>query len=105
MQKCFGHSILQGHAALLPLPIKVIHGFRVGITHDRYIGVFPPRMEKDDIVYVLKHSLGPVLLRKVVHHYEHVGTCFVLGFMNGEVARYLFRGRTRIEFFEICEAP
>jgi hypothetical protein len=82
--------------------LKAIHGFRIGITHDGYIGVFPPRMEKDDIVCVLKHSSVPVLLRKVDHRYEHVGTCFVPGLMNGEVARYLFRGRTSIEILEIC---
>jgi len=85
----------------LRFQLKAIHGFRIGLTHDGYTGVFPPCMEKDDIVCVLKHSSVPVLLRKVDNHYEHVGTCFVPGLMNGEAARYLFQGRTSIETLEI----
>jgi hypothetical protein len=81
--------------------LQPIHGFRLGLTSDGYIGVFPPRMQEDDIVCVLKHSSVPVLLRQVADHYEHVGTCFVPGLMNGEAARNLFQGRTSIETLEI----
>lgn len=70
-------------------------------TENGYIGIFPPRLEKGDIVCILKGCSTPVLLRKVSDHYEHVGTCFVPGLMDGEAAGLVKTSQENIQLVEI----
>jgi hypothetical protein len=66
-----------------------------------WLGLFPPRTQKGDLVGVLKGCRCPVVLRKVDKHYVHVGPCFVPGLMEGEAASLVKSGLCAAERIEI----
>jgi hypothetical protein len=70
-------------------------------TSERYLGLAPSGTEVDDIVCILKGSLCPVVLRKRDDHYVLVGTCHVLGLMDGEAAAMVAIGKVQEQRFEI----
>lgn len=59
-----------------------------------YLGSAPQDVELGDIVCVLNGSQYPVILRPLPDNlFEFIGTCFVLGLMNGEAREFLNTGR------------
>jgi hypothetical protein len=70
-------------------------------TSQDYLGSAPAGVQAGDAVYVIRGSSCPVILRKIGSHWMHVGTCFVLGFMDGEVASGLESGSIMIENLQI----
>jgi hypothetical protein len=81
--------------------IRYEDAFRFIETSSGYLGLAPGGASIGDTICVLKGCETPVVLRKVDEHYVHVGTCFVLGLMEGESAEMLETGRTKIQRFEI----
>ncbi len=57
-------------------------------TSDGLLGLGPRAMQNGDCVAVLSGCSMPVVLRKIGSYYLHVGSCFVLGLMNGEAQRF-----------------
>ncbi|KAF2679838.1 HET-domain-containing protein [Lentithecium fluviatile CBS 122367] len=76
-------------------------GLRIAETRDGYLGLFPPHIAEDDVLCLLKGCSVPVVLRKIGSQYQHVGTCYVSGLVDGEVAELVRNGRARIETIEI----
>ncbi|XWW99289.1 hypothetical protein V2A60_007298 [Cordyceps javanica] len=70
-------------------------------TEDGYIGLCPKNSKVDDLVCVLAGCRMPVVLRRQDTHYLHVGTCFVLGLMDGEAAELVGNSKRRMQKFEI----
>jgi hypothetical protein len=70
-------------------------------TKEGYLGWGPGDVKVGDAVCVLRGSGMPVLLRDKETWYEHVGTCFVLGFMDGEAAVQIQEQKLKVEEFEI----
>ena len=70
-------------------------------TSDGLLGLGPRGMEETDFVAVLSGCNMPVVLRKVGSHYQFVGSCFVLGLMNGEAQRWGPSGK--LDAFEMLE--
>jgi hypothetical protein len=81
--------------------IRYADAFHFVETSSRYLGLAPGGAAIGDTICVLKGCDTPVVLRKVDEYYIHVGTCFVLGLMEGESAGILETGRTKIQRFEI----
>jgi len=81
--------------------IRYKDAFRFIETPSGYLGLAPNGVAIGDIICVLKGCGIPVVLRKVNDHYVHVGTCFVLGLMEGEAAELLETGRAKVQRFEI----
>jgi len=65
-------------------------------TSNGYFGLGPLMAQPGDVIFVLKGSHLPVVLRKDGQHWVHVGCCFIIGLMNGEAA-----GRGSIQMVEI----
>lgn len=89
-------SQTQGQQAL-----KLSYAYRFFTTRDGYLGLCPKYSELDDVICVLAGNGLPIVLRKKGTHYLHVGTCFILGFMDGEAAELLQDGELKMERFEI----
>ncbi|KAH7348255.1 hypothetical protein BKA66DRAFT_576172 [Pyrenochaeta sp. MPI-SDFR-AT-0127] len=70
-------------------------------TKHGYIGLGPKDASIGDKVCVVGGSPMPILLRKLEDRYEHVGTCFVLGYMDGEVGKLITEGKLVEQEFEI----
>ncbi|KAH0556412.1 hypothetical protein GP486_005667 [Trichoglossum hirsutum] len=72
-------------------------------TASGYLGFGPWGICQDDLVCVLQESSLPVVLRKVGSHYVHIGPCFVLGLMDGEVEDHIIteKEESKIQEFEI----
>lgn len=74
-------------------------------TSNGLLGVGPHGMQAEDLVCVLLNCRMPAILRKVGSHYLFVGSCFVLGLMDGEALMpgplgYFHNCDVRI--FDIC---
>jgi hypothetical protein len=70
-------------------------------TKDGYLGLAPNGTLPGDLVCVLKGCGVPVVLRKSGNQYLHVGTCFVLGLMEGEARPLLMQGILETDVFEV----
>ncbi|RTE70349.1 hypothetical protein BHE90_015257 [Fusarium euwallaceae] len=70
------------------------------VANNGYLGTVTAA-QTGDLVVVLADCKAPVLLRRKGSHYEHVGPCFVIGLMEGEVKQMVDRGEAKIETFEI----
>lgn len=70
-------------------------------TNDGHLGLAPKGTLPGDSVCVLKGCGVPVVLRKSGNQYLHVGTCFVLGFMEGETRPLLMQGILETDVFEL----
>ena len=62
----------------------IIRSLKFFQTSRGYLGLGPPSMAPGDLVCMIFDCKMPILLRRVDAHYLHVGTCFVLGLMDGE---------------------
>lgn len=67
---------------------------------DECFGMAPRGTMPGDTVAILKGYSAPVIIRKIESHYIFIGTCFVLGYMNGEARALIEKGRERAEVFE-----
>ena len=85
----------------MQIVVRYGNAFRFIETPTGYLGLAPNGAAIGDILCVLKGCDTPVVLRKVNEHYVHVGTCFVLGLMDGEAAELLKIGRAKVQRFEI----
>jgi hypothetical protein len=65
----------------------------------RYLGLGPPSMEPGDVVVLIPGSAVPVILRRAGESHVLVGTCFVLGLVDGEPVRMLAGGELKLEEF------
>ena len=70
-------------------------------TEDGYLGLAPQGTLPGDIIGVLKGYRAPVILRRRGDHHVFVGTCFVLGLMEGEARKLAEEGRAKINTFEL----
>lgn len=66
-----------------------------------YLGWGPPGMRTGDLVCILFGCDMPVILRKVGDHYLNIGTCFVLGIMDGQALSRLDDGAAETRQFRI----
>ena len=57
---------------------------RFFVTENGFVGIGPPVASPGDSICILHSCRLPVLLRRNESHHLHVGTCFVLGLMDGE---------------------
>jgi hypothetical protein len=58
-------------------------------TKKGYLGYRPKVLEEGDLICVFPNCRLPIALRKVEDYYHLVGTCFVLGLIDGEAAKIL----------------
>lgn len=70
-------------------------------TANHYPGILPEGVLPGDPVCVLIGSNLPVILRKVGERYIHVGPCFILGLMDGELMEDLRNGTRELVKLEI----
>jgi hypothetical protein len=70
-------------------------------TDSGHLGIGPLKMQEDDLVCVLEGCMFPVILRPIASHYILVGTCLVLGFMDGEPWQSVKEGDRSLQYFEI----
>ena len=72
-------------------------------TSNGYLGFAPGGIAVGDVVCIPRSCEFPVILREKESGFEHVGGCFVLGLMDGEVAELMKRRERRIleQEFEI----
>jgi hypothetical protein len=80
-------------------------GGRYFHTKEGYLGWGPPGVKPNDSICVLRGCSMPVVLRAhsddICTWYEHVGGCFVLGYMDGEAAIKIKEGTLHVQEFEI----
>jgi hypothetical protein len=70
-------------------------------TKDGYLGLAPNGTLPGNLVCVFNRCGVPVVLRKLGNQYLHVGTCFVLGLMEGEARPLLMQGILETDVFEL----
>lgn len=86
---------------MLAVVATKIRGARLALTCDGYLGLFPPKVGETDVVSVVRGCPSPIILRRVDNHYIHLGCCFIVGLMNGEVAQLLRSGNLLVDQVEI----
>ena len=94
-------SLVDATRNVMQTVVRYKDAFRFIETSVGYLGLAPNGAAIGDVLCVLKGCDTPVVLRKVNEHYVHVGTCFVLGLMDGEAAELLKTGRAKVQRFEI----
>lgn len=70
-------------------------------TKDSYLGIGSPFMLPGDFVCILPGCELPIVLRREKSYYIHLGTCFVLGLMDGEGMVDAENRPRPLEIFEI----
>jgi hypothetical protein len=62
------------------------HGFlrQIFATSEGSIGLGPTSMQANDLVVVLRGGIRPFILRKIGEFYQHIGSAYVHGIMDGE---------------------
>jgi hypothetical protein len=88
-------------AKYLQQSIKPFKNRRIFYTAKGYMGTGPIGMRETDTIWVLRGCNVPVVLRKVSSRWRLVGTCFILGIMDGEVMGAVDRGDKTLESIEI----
>jgi hypothetical protein len=71
------------------------------LTKKGFLGIGPPDLLEGDVISFLRDCRMPVILRKVDSHYVLVGTCFVLGLMDGEAMQAAEHGTAQLQEIEI----
>jgi hypothetical protein len=94
-------SLSNATTHVLRAAIHYRHMFCFIETPGGYLGLAPHGAKIGDIVCVLKACNIPVILRKVNEHYVHIGTCYMLGLMEGETAGMLESGHRKVQRFQI----
>ena len=70
-------------------------------TRTGYIGSSRNGVQAGDMIGVIQGCPAPVLLRKRGAQYVHLGTCYVVGLMNGEAATEIRQGSMEISEVDI----
>lgn len=70
-------------------------------TEEGYLGIAPKLSIPGDIVYAIHGCSRPMIFRQQGDHYFYIGTCFILGFMRGELSEMLERGDIVLERLDI----
>jgi hypothetical protein len=75
-------------------------------TESGYLGLGLVGMRTDNVVSILHPCKFPIILRQAHHlevgcHYNHVGSCFVLGLMKGEAGQLNSKGEWQRQEIEI----
>lgn len=71
------------------------------LTKKGFLGIGPPGLLEGDVISYLRDCRMPVILRKVDSHYVLVGTCFVLGLMDGAAMQPAEHGTAQLQEIEI----
>lgn len=58
-------------------------------------------IDEGDFICTLLGCPFPVVLREIDGHFVNIGTCFILGLMNGEAAAMLNEGKAELRQFQI----
>lgn len=74
---------------------------RIFETDQGYLGLGPKGAVEGDVICNFHEYNSLVLLRKCGSSYNFVGSCFVLGLMEGEAKVLLQEGKTKVELFSI----
>jgi hypothetical protein len=83
---------------------NVLDGCALGEIHVQphiYLALIPATAKVNDSVCILHGSQYPVLLRNAGGHWTFLGTCVVLGLMDGEAASMVNDGWASIRKFEV----
>ena len=70
-------------------------------TGNGYLGFSTCDIEPDDIICVLLGKRTLSVLRKLDSSYLFVGSCWILGFMNGEALKLVSEGQIGLQVFDI----
>jgi hypothetical protein len=83
--------------------IKIHDSWRYFETKENYMGISPHGTTSGDTLFILKHSNVPVVMRGVPyeHYYNLIGTSFVVGMMDGELADFVNGPNARPRWIEI----
>lgn len=81
--------------------VAALSRYRLFHTANGFLGLAPRKLLPGDLICAIRECSFPLLLRKEQSHYVHVGPCFVLGLMNGEVERLIKDGSTSIQQFVV----
>jgi hypothetical protein len=84
--------------------VETLIGFtscRIFQTSSGYLGLGGKMMLAGDIICVVKGCTYPLISRKIEDYYVHIGTCYVVGIMEGEVAELLETGEREIQAFKV----
>ncbi|KAF2676226.1 hypothetical protein K458DRAFT_424846 [Lentithecium fluviatile CBS 122367] len=81
---------------------NLLVGLCMASTDLGFVGLFPPLVQKNDIICILKGCPSPVVLRKKADCYIHVGLCYIPGLMEGEARDRLRDARAKMEEIVIC---
>ncbi|CAM1505839.1 Fc.00g114760.m01.CDS01 [Cosmosporella sp. VM-42] len=65
---------------------ELSRSWRLVETDKGYLGLGPKGAKPGDVVTILKGAEVPVILRRNGTYFKHVGTSFILGLMDGELA-------------------
>jgi hypothetical protein len=77
-------------------------GYRVFETSPSgFLGLAPKGTEVGDDICVLSECSVPILLRREGEYRVHIGSCYVLGLMDGEARKALVEGKCCIQEFEL----
>jgi hypothetical protein len=70
-------------------------------TDDGYLGLAPKGTLPGDKIAILKDCPVPMVLRKVENYYVNIGSCYIVGLMEGEAAAWVANGRPIVEQISI----
>ncbi|KAG8160327.1 hypothetical protein KVR01_009863 [Diaporthe batatas] len=98
----FDASTLSNHVSKLTSNwLSLVMNYVAFWTSDGFLGWGPPGMKETDHVCVIIGCDVPVVLRRIDDHYIHIGPCWVLGIMNGEVIKDASNGASDFVTFDI----
>jgi hypothetical protein len=78
--------------------VEYFHAFE---TESGYIGLGPKCISVGDTVVVPLRLGTPTVLRKEDDHHLHIGTCWVLGIMDGEAIELVRQGKREVHVYDI----
>jgi len=81
--------------------IMSLSRFRLFRTEGNTLGLAPPLTVAGDIICVIHSCPFPVVLRRLATHYQYIGSCFVLGLMDGETAEIVANGKADVQEFVV----
>lgn len=74
---------------------------RLFVSSSGRLGIAPAQMQMDDIIVVLSSCNSPLVLRPRGDDYELIGSCYIDGLMNGEVAKGVDDGTFKLQEIRI----
>ena len=96
------------HPTLLDrLPSGMNLNDRIFSTNKGYVGkiCYSDRIRNEDLVCILLGCPTPMVLRRIVDHYDYVGDVYVAGIMYGEAMDALNDGKFQLQDFVLHRIP